>query len=195
MFSLCAHIVVTLYKETPLLASSPPQYITGKEMAARVHLRAAMALGQQRRGRPEMRGQIVVRGGGRGSGGTCEVAPEQPASLLCEQERCVNFCLVPLSPSSSKWSTSTTLREREPGRGESGEVGGGVGVDEHLTQTPFVLRAGVCITMGLRGEMGGVYQKNTMRRPYCYHLLPLAIVNTWSLACCGHYLCSSFSTQ
>lgn len=66
-----------------------------------------------------MRGQIVVQnaGGPAASSGTWEVAPEQPsgvkaASLPCEQERCVNFCLVPLSPSPSKWSTSATLGER-----------------------------------------------------------------------------------
>lgn len=62
------------------------------------------------------------------------------ASPSCEQERCVNFCLVPLSPSSSKWSTSTASKEREregqggrggrqggsePARGGSREVGGG----------------------------------------------------------------------
>lgn len=31
----------------------------------------------------------------------------------------------------------------------------GVGVGEHLTQAPFVLRAGVCITMGFEGWVGG----------------------------------------
>lgn len=108
-----------------------------------------------------MRGQIVVHGGGpAASSGTWEVAPEQlsrvkSASLPCEQERCVNFCLVPLSPSSSKWSTSATLGERawlgwEQRGGLVGEVGE-VGVAEHLTQAPFVLWAGVCITVGLEG--------------------------------------------
>lgn len=59
-----------------------------------------------------------------------------------------------------------------------------VGVGEHLTQAPFVLWARVCITMGFGGgggqlhtavrEMGGVYWRNTRRRPYCwsnYHLV------------------------
>lgn len=82
------------------------------------------------------------------------------ASPSCEQERCVNFCLVPLSPSSSKWSTSTAGKERERGRGGEGErgregeslpeVGAGrwaAGVGQHLTQTPFVLWAGAHITV------------------------------------------------
>lgn len=51
--------------------------------------------------------------------------------------------LVPLSPSSSKWSRE---RERETAQGWSTEVDGWVGVSEHLTQTPFVLWAGVSIT-------------------------------------------------
>lgn len=85
-----------------------------------------------------MKGQIEVQGGGpAASSGTWEVAPVQLsgvklASLPCEQERCVNFCLVPLSPSSSKWSTSATPGgegqarvgvERWAGLGEGGLVG------------------------------------------------------------------------
>lgn len=58
--------------------------------------------------------------------------PRGPASLPCEhRKRCVNFCLVPLSPSSSKWSTSTTVRgeQGEADWAGSREVGGGEGVN------------------------------------------------------------------
>lgn len=75
-------------------------------------------------------------GGPAASSGTWEVAPEQLsgvklASLPCEQERCVNFCLVPLSPSSSKWSTSATLGgESLAGVGAERWIGGGDGGGE-----------------------------------------------------------------
>lgn len=68
----------------------------------------------------------------------------------------MNFCLVPLSPSSSKWSTSTTVRgeQGEADWAGSREVGGGGG-GEHLTQTSFVLGAGVCNTIAIEEGWGG----------------------------------------
>lgn len=66
--------------------------------------------------------------------GSTPTAPSLPppprgvASLPCEhRKRCVNFCLGRLSPSSSKWSTSTTARGEpgEAGWAGSGELGGG----------------------------------------------------------------------
>lgn len=143
-------------------------------------------------------------GGPAASSGTWELAPEQrsgvkPASPPCEQERCVNFCLVPLSPSSSKWSTSATLGERAwPGVGAERWVV--VGVGEHLTQAPFVLRAGVCITMEFGGgqlqtavrEMGRVCRSNTRGRPYCWSNYHSVIIMLTHMIICvliwGHHL-------
>lgn len=97
------------------------------------------------------------------------------ASPSCEQERCVNFCLVPLSPSSSKWSTSSAgrEREREPARGGSREVGGGGRWTPHTDSLCALGRGahyceGVCIGGGkLRWASWGM---NTRRRPHCSHL-------------------------
>lgn len=66
-----------------------------------------------------MSGQIVVQRVGRGSsGGTCKVAPEPPGLPVMRTGKVCE--LVPLCPSSNKWSRE---REREPGQGGSGEVG------------------------------------------------------------------------
>lgn len=156
---------------------------------------------QRRCGQPSLRGQIVVQVGGRvdwywsGKGGGRlrhsseqwhiwgstphphpQPPPRGPASLPCEhRKRCVNFCLVPLSPSSSKWSTSTTVRgeQGEADWAGSREVGGGGGWGGWTPHTDFLCARG----RGLqyysdRGGVGGGALKwvehNRRERPHCW---------------------------
>lgn len=109
--------------------------------------------------------------------------PRGPASLPCEhRKRCVNFCLVPLSPSSSKWSTSTTVRgeQGEADWAVSREVGGGGRWTPH---TDFLCARG----RGLqyysdRGGMGGGFWNGWSITGGKY--LTVGLLTPWSTLSC-----------
>lgn len=74
----------------------------------------------------------------------------KPSSPPCEQERCVNFCLVPLSSSFSKWSTSPTTGEGKRGRScRSGRLGGGGRLTPH---TGSLCAVGTGVSMAVAGS-------------------------------------------
>lgn len=105
-----------------------------------------------------MSGQIVVQRVGRGSsGGTCEVAPATPGLPVM---RTGKVCELLPRPTQSIIQQMEHINWKERGRERESppEVGAGrwvAGVGEHLTQTLFVLWAGVHITVKVYVLGGG----------------------------------------